>query len=250
MNNLVNFRSINGLQLRAGTDKRGRTVDGHYAVYNNIVEIDGWFQESMMPGAGTEAVETGVCKTLGGAPIKWLYQHNIEHILGSVKSGTFKLSEDEGGLRGLGDLPFHNLGEQIREQMDRGDTDEASLGFYITDADWVQGADIDLLKITKIDVKECSIANWPKNPSAQLSLRASSLPKEVEHKPVVMRALNRFTQKLDPTSEDREVLCQYRSLIEPVLPPELRSVFEGALPPKKDIFVPLQVVQAYLETLE
>lgn len=245
----VHFRSLNGLQLRAGADQRGRTVDGYYAVYNNIVVIDGWFQETMMPGAGSEAVQTGTCKMLGGAPIKWLYQHNIEHVLGSVKSGTFKLGEDEGGFRGIGELPFHNLGEQIREQMDRGDTDEASLGFYIEDADWVQGIDVDLLKITKIDVKECSVANWPKNPSAQLSLRAATLPKEIEHKPVVLRALNRYKQNLDPTSEDREALIQYRSLIEPVLPEDLRDVYTRAVPAKKDIFVPANIVEAYLDSI-
>lgn len=241
------YRRIAGLQLRAGAEA-GRTVTGVFAAYNVVSVIDDWFQEMILPGCFAESVASGVCHYAGDVAIKCLYQHNPENVLGSMKSGTLRLKEVEAGLIGECDLPSNDLGERIRESMMRGDLDEASIGFFPTATEWVQGIDMDLIKMIKGDLKEVTIANFPKTQSTSLSLRAK-LPDEVEEKQLVMRAINRFKNSgLEPADRDREILCHYRSLIEPVADEDTREVLIKALPPAKTI-IPVETAQAYLKFL-
>lgn len=250
--NKQDYISVRGkLQVHAGADKQpSRKVAGYYSLYNQVIDAD-WCQMMIMPGAYAKSVKSGVSNEMRGTTIKWLYQHNPENVLGSVKAGTFKIKEDGIGLFGEGELPEHDLGDRILVGMQRGDIDEASVGFYKVITQWEQGDDEDMIKIIEADLFECTVANFPKNPNAQLSLMsdlvASELPEDVESKPV-LRALNRFAQKLDPTAEDKEVLQHYRSVLESRLNPELLQVLNAALSPAKDIFVPVEVVNLFLDT--
>lgn len=241
------YRGTRGLQLHAGDPTtKGRTVNGFFSVYNSIIEVSDWEQMMLMPGCFEESVASGVCVYMGGSAIKCLYQHNNEHLLGSMKSGTYRLKEQPKGLWGEVDLPEHSLGDMIQVAMARGDLDEASIGFLPTAHEWIQGADKDMIKILKADLKEGSICNFPKNPAAKLSLHADMLPAEVALKTDVLRALNRYQHNLDPTEHDRAVLEDNRAFIEPVLNAEMKEVLTKALSPKRSPVVPVGLVVDFL----
>ena len=240
----ADYRAIGGLQLRAGD--KGRTVTGCFAAYGAVSTIDDWYQEVITPFCFAEAIRAGTCKSLGDVAIKCLYQHNVENVLGSMKSGTFRLEEKDQGLMGECDLPQHALGDQIAESMRRGDLDEASIGFYPVDCEWLMGDKMDVLKITRADLKEGSIANYPKTQSTKLGLRAEIPGAD---KPVVLRAINRYTQRaLSPTDSDKEILFHYRSLIEPAADEEIRALLQKALPVSRKI-IPVNVMQEFLSNL-
>lgn len=244
------YRAYSGLQLRAidETNKK-KTVFGTFSVYNVIMQVEDWLQEMIMPGCFADSVRSGICNYMGGSAIKCLYQHNPENVLGSVKSGTFRLQERQDGLYGECDLPNHALGNQIGESMSRGDIDETSIGFLPTAHEWIQGAKSDLVKILQADLKEGSVANFPKNTATSISLRAA-LPDEIEDKSAVCRALNRYKNdgELIATADDRSVLEHYRSLIEPKVDEETRVILKRALSPEQKI-IPVSTFQAYLEHL-
>jgi uncharacterized protein len=240
----ADYRATNGLQLRAG---KGRTVAGCFTAYGIVSTIDDWFQEVITPFCFADAIKAKTCAQLGDVAIKCLYQHNVENVLGSMKSGTFRLEETEQGLLGECDLPNHALGDQIAESMQRGDLDEASIGFYPIDTEWLSGKDMDIIKITRADLKEGSIANYPKTQSTHLGLRAlSALKIEDENKKLVCRALNRYAQsKLSPDDQDKSVLFEYRSLLETVEDEQITAILRKALPPVPKI-IPVATFQEYL----
>lgn len=244
----LQYRSVRGIQLHAAGDTaKSRTVEGYFSVYNSIIDISDWEQMMLMPGVFAESVKSGICVYMGGSSIKCLYQHNNEHVLGSVKPGTYRIKETDKGLWGEVDLPEHSLGNMIQVAMTRGDIDEASIGFLPTAHEWIQGADKDMIKVLKADLKEGSIANFPKNPAAQLKLHADMLPNEITLKTDVLRALNRYKNNLDPTDHDRAVLEENRKFIEPVLNAEMQDVLKRALSPKRSPLVPASLIDAYLD---
>lgn len=245
----ADYRAKTGLQLRAEGGLKGRTVYGTWAAYNIVNVIDDWFQEMMLPGCFAESIQLGYCPQMNNSPIKCLYQHNAENVLGNMKYNTYRLVERADDLYGEVDLPKHAFGEQIREQIERGDTEEASMGFYPTATEWVQGVDMDMIKIVKANIKEGSIANFPKTSQTGLGLRAiSQIPSD--EKPVVLRAINRFRNGavLSPSDRDKEILCHYRSVIEPAADEELVEILRKALPPVQQI-IPVETMRAYLDSL-
>lgn len=245
----ADYRARAGLQLRAEGGIKGRTVFGVWAAYNVVNVIDGWFQEMMLPGCFAEAIARGTCPQLNDSPIKCLYQHNPENVLGNMKYDTFRLAERGAELYGEVDLPVHDFGDRIKVQVERGDTEEASMGFFPTATEWVQGVDMDLIKILKADIKEGSIANFPKTTQTALGLRAiAQVP--TEEKPVVLRAINRYRNGavLAPSDRDKEILCHYRSIIEPAADEETLQILRKALPPAQTI-IPVETMVAYLDSL-
>lgn len=245
----LTYRATTGLKLRAdAAGKTNRTAGGCFSAYGNCSTIDDWFQEVISPYAFAESVGSGVCRSLNNAPIKALYQHNIENVLASCKNGTLRLTEADNGLMADADLIEDSLGDRVLAMVQRGDLDEASIGFFPVDTQWAPGKQMDILNITRGDLKEVSFAHWPKTQSSAISMRAA-LPDEVKEKPLVLRAINRFKHStLEPDDRDKEILCVYRSLIEPVLDEDSREVLRKALPPAQKI-IPVETMQAYLDNL-
>jgi len=213
------------------------------------MQVEDWLQEMIMPGCFAESVRSGICNYMGGVAIKCLYQHLPYKVLGSMKPGTFRLQEKDDHLYGECDLPKHALGEEIAVGMDRGDIDETSVAFLPTAHEWIQGAKSDLVKILKGDLKEGSVANFPKNTATSISIRAA-LPDEIQDKSAVCMAINRYRNAgpLVPTADDRSVLEHYRALIEPKVDQETREILRRALAPEQKI-IPVSTMQAYLEHL-
>lgn len=242
MNNLE-MRSHKGLKFRAQQEAGKKKIAGYFSVFDIVYQVESWLFEIMRNTAFDQAL---ALVARGERLVKALYQHNIENVLGSTKSQTLQLSTDTKGLWGEIDPPNNPLGQNVVEWMNRGDVDEASIGFFYVSTKWTQGEKADTIEVLEADLVECSVANFPKNQSAVLGLRAR-LPKEVEDKDLVCRALNRYVQKLDPTSDDREVLLQHRSLIEPILPEDMRELFKRSLPAPRTVHA--DKARAYLDLI-
>lgn len=101
------------------------TIEGYFAVFNSIYEIAPGMTESVAPGAFS--------RTLSG-DIRALTNHDTTLVLGRTKAHTLELREDEHGLWGKVSInPKDADAMNLYERVKRGDVDQCSFGFEITD---------------------------------------------------------------------------------------------------------------------
>lgn len=134
-----------GLEVRQA-DGESRTVKGLAAVYNSRSEKLGWFTEMIEPGAFTDALKN--------SDVRAFFNHDWNHLLGREKSNTLRLKETERGLEFELDIPESR--QDILELVERGDLDECSFRFKVTDQAWEErqqpDGTVDILrKIKKVD---------------------------------------------------------------------------------------------------
>ena len=123
--------------IEARTDGEGKTkgLTGYAAKFNEESKPlrDWWgdeFVEVIVPGAFKNSLENNT--------IKALYNHNPDYVLGSTKSGTLRLEEDEIGLRFDLDLPNTQIANDLYESVKRGDIDGVSFGFKVKEDKWTE----------------------------------------------------------------------------------------------------------------
>ena len=139
MNNLE-LRSYDSLETRVREQADKPTVlSGHAAVFNvrsylMPPERTGPpvpFYERILPGAFSESLQTRNVFALVG--------HDKNRVLGSTKSGTLKLQEDETGLAYEITLPDTSYARDLIELCKRGDLTTCSFGFGNTKGEISQG---------------------------------------------------------------------------------------------------------------
>jgi HK97 family phage prohead protease len=165
-------RPFDGVELRESSGGNTLTFTGYASVFDAPYEVNDWlgsFMETIKPGAFARSLALGA-----DVPFKLNHEGMT---LARTKSGTMRLAEDTRGLHVEADLdPANPQVQALRSAMDRGDIDEMSFAFRVTDEMWspdylnrsVTGADIH-----KGDV---SAVNYGANPAtAGASLRSAEI---------------------------------------------------------------------------
>ncbi|MGI8425543.1 MAG: HK97 family phage prohead protease [Actinomycetota bacterium] len=96
-------------------------VSGHASVFNQLADIGPSYEE-MAPHAFDEVLRRD-------EDVRFLLNHNPDHLLGRTTSGTLRLSKDQTGLGVEDDLPDTSLGRDVRVLIRRGDLTGFSFGF-------------------------------------------------------------------------------------------------------------------------
>lgn len=148
------------LELRA-TGNNGRTLTGHAAVFNQVVDIGGKFKEKFAPGAFTQSIQAD--------DVRALWNHDSGSILGRKSAGTLRLSEDSRGLAVQIDLPDTSLGRDVALSVERRDITGMSLSFIALDEEW----DANLRTVKRAQVLEVSPVSFPAYPQTDLTLRSA-----------------------------------------------------------------------------
>lgn len=100
------------------------TIEGYFAVFNSIYEIAPGMTESVAPGAFSNSLSND---------IRALTNHDTTLVLGRTKAHTLELREDEHGLWGKISInPKDADAMNLYERVKRGDVDQCSFGFEIT----------------------------------------------------------------------------------------------------------------------
>jgi len=185
-------RPFDGAELREDSGGNSLTFTGYASVFNAPYVVSDWlgeFNETVAPGAFRNSLAAGA-----DVPFKLNHEGMT---LARTKSGTMRLAEDDKGLHVEASLDPRNPQVQaLRSAMDRGDIDEMSFAFRVTDDMWspdymnrtVTGADIH-----KGDV---SAVNYGANPAtAGASLRSAEVRR-------FANALNRAAD-LDPETKEQ-----------------------------------------------
>jgi len=166
------------METRAKDDGSGAiTISGYAAKFNTrSALLYGEFYEKIAQGAFARSLKENT--------IKALWNHNRDMVLGSSKSGTLRLEEDDIGLRIEVDLPNNTWGHDAYESVQRGDVDGVSFGFYVRKHDVVYLPDEDVYERTLLDVElfEVSPTGFPAYQDSEIEARSLEdigiIPKE------------------------------------------------------------------------
>jgi len=112
---------VNDFEVRETSD--GMTLTGYAARFNEPSEPLP-FIERIAPGAFKRSLRAK-------NDIKLLWNHSSSDVLGSTRSGTLRLYEDEMGLRVEADLPDTQAGRDAKVLIQRGDVTGFSFGFTV-----------------------------------------------------------------------------------------------------------------------
>ena len=113
--------STEDMEFRAEGD--GMTFRG-YAAKFNVKSEPLPFRETILPGAFTRTLKSR-------NEIKAFVNHDTNMVIGSTRSGTLRLTQDERGLLAEIDLPDTTYGRDLAVSVARGDVSGMSFGFYV-----------------------------------------------------------------------------------------------------------------------
>lgn len=144
----IKGREIRNTQYRVKADEEKRTVEGYAALFNT--PSDGlWF--------GTETIEPGAFDgVLERSDVFALLNHDMNRgVLGRWKKSevSLRLSVDEKGLKYSFEAPKTALGDELLENIRRGEVDESSFAFTVKKDTWERISD-DKMKRTIQEVDE------------------------------------------------------------------------------------------------
>lgn len=165
-------RPFDGVELREDSGGGNLTFTGYASVFDAPYEVNDWL------GAFNETIKQGAFRNslAAGADVPFKLNHE-GMTLARTKSGTMRLAEDTRGLHVEARLdPANPQVQALRSAMDRGDIDEMSFAFRVTDDMW--SPDYLNRNITGADIHkgDVSAVNYGANPAtAGASLRSAEV---------------------------------------------------------------------------
>lgn len=146
-------------------DDGGQYIEGYFAVFNSVYEIDRDMSESIAPGAFAEALTDDV---------RCLTDHDTRLVLGRTTANTFEIREDDKGLWGRVLINQKDSdATNTKARVDRGDVNQASFGFDILDESVERREDGSThWTINKVKLYECSVCTFPAYEETNLSARS------------------------------------------------------------------------------
>lgn len=150
-------------------ESASRNIVGYAATFESWSEpIYGWFKEKIARDAFSECDMYDVIAC---------FNHNPENLLARTASETLTLSVDDRGLKFSFEAPNTTLGNDILEQVRRGDISKCSFRFTVKEDSWVyanesNGIECDertILKISKL--YDVALVVYPAYKDTEVSLR-------------------------------------------------------------------------------
>ncbi|WP_043681394.1 HK97 family phage prohead protease [Castellaniella defragrans] len=141
-------------------------VRGYAAVFGSAAHL-GAFDEIVRPGAFADSLASGQA-------IRALYHHQGDALLGSTRSGTLQLREDDHGLRFELALPDTTHGRDLAVLIQRGDVAGCSFGFTVPDGGdrWEQRSGTFLRELLRVDLREITLTSDPAYTDTTVALRS------------------------------------------------------------------------------
>lgn len=146
------------------TDTPG--LSGYAAVFGSVAEIAGMFREQIAPGAFRDAV--------GRDDVRALFNHDANFVLGRTGAGTLRLSEDDKGLRYDVDPPDTTWARDLMVSVERGDVNQSSFAFEVTEETWDYGkrGEMPMRTIKAVRLYDVSPVTYPAYESTSVSARS------------------------------------------------------------------------------
>lgn len=181
--------NISQLSTRAEGEEKAVAIEGYAAVFNSKTSIGGWFDEVIEPGAFSRSLSDN-------GDIRALFNHNWDNVLGRTKSQTLELREDEKGLNFKVELPNTSVARDLTISMERGDINQCSFGFFITDEEWNYNVEPALRTIKEVELFEISIVSIPAYDDTEASLvRSKEIGKSIEARTKLIKQIDSILEE-------------------------------------------------------
>lgn len=145
-------------------DGTKRLVVGYAAIFGEVADIGGYFDEVIARGAFIETLKT--------ADVRAYFNHDRGRVLGRVSAGTLRLHEDAKGLAVEIDLPDTSDGRDVRTLIERGDVSGMSFRFNAVREIWDESGDKPQRTILHLELGEVSIVSEPAYDGTSVALRS------------------------------------------------------------------------------
>lgn len=141
-------------------------IEGYFAVFNSIYQIDDGLSESVAPGAFDDTL---------GDDIRALINHDSSLVLGRNTARTLDLRPDEHGLWGSITInPNDQDAMNLYARVQRGDVDQCSFGFDILSEDYDVREDGSVhWTIKKVRLYEVSVCTFPAYEETNVKARSA-----------------------------------------------------------------------------
>lgn len=157
-------------------------ISGYFAVFNSQYELWTGAYEEIAPGAFDGQTD---------GDVRCLADHDTRLVLGRTKVGTLTLKQDEKGLWGEVKInPNDQDAVNLYERVKRGDIDQCSFGFNITDQEFIDMGDTVKWIIKGVKLYEVSVVTFPAYEETSVSARKDEL------KTIKSREIETFKHKL------------------------------------------------------
>ena len=203
-------------EMEVRENKDGMFFEGYAALFDSPSKPLP-FTERIAPGAFIRSLKSR-------NDIKLLWNHDTSEVLGSTRSGTLKLVEDERGLKVTAQLPNTTTGRDAAELLKRGDVDAMSFGFTVPRGgdDWSEDGSERTLR--EVMLHEVSIVAFPAYEGTSGKTTVRGLERVAQRANVDLDALSDALVKLemgeDMTEEDTRLLNEVLDSIAPEKPAE------------------------------
>lgn len=159
-------RSLSGLKTREAENDQ-MIIGGYFVVFNSWTELWDGYYEQVSPKAFENVDLTD---------IRALINHNDGLVLGRTKSNTLTLRVDDKGLYGeIKVNPNDQDAVNLYERVKRGDVDQCSFGFQITEEEWEDTVEGYRSTITGINLFEVSVVTFPAYEDTSVSARSKDV---------------------------------------------------------------------------
>jgi HK97 family phage prohead protease len=158
------LRSLVAKVERRASDDGRVTVSGYAAVFGEVADIGGWFEETLARGAFTETLKT--------ADVRAYFDHDRGRVLGRSTVGSLRLKEDSKGLHVEIDLPDTTDGRDVATLIERGDVSGMSFGFSVLRQEWDETVDPPRRTILAVELREVSVVSEPAYEGTSIALRS------------------------------------------------------------------------------
>lgn len=168
-------------EFRAVEENEKRYIEGYFAVFNSNYEIAPGLSESIDMHAFDDTINDD---------IRCLTDHDTRLVIGRTTANTFELKITSHGLWGRALVNPNDLDAMnTLARVDRGDVDQASIGFDILDEETEFREDGSVhWTIKKIKLYECSCCTFPAYKETNISARAAQKDNLKKRKTELWRA--------------------------------------------------------------
>ena len=200
----VEFRAVTVSNIDVNYEEADANTDfpsrfrGYAAVFDSPSEPLP-FIETIRPGAFRRSLNSG-------REVRMFVNHNSDLVLGSTRSGTIEVSEDDFGLLVQGVLPDTSYGRDLSTLMQRGDVASMSFGFSVPKGGDSWSDDGNSRELRELILHEVSVVTgWPAYPATDASVRTD----DVVDEPVapvalpVRRRMNDLYAKASPVPKSQ-----------------------------------------------
>ncbi|MDI9393296.1 MAG: HK97 family phage prohead protease [Synergistota bacterium] len=158
------------LERRAITELRSvesetPALEGYAALFDTLSEELWGFRERIAKGA--------FAKTIKADDIRFLFNHNADHVLGRNRAKTLSLNEDDQGLKFRVDLPGTQFAGDLAESVKRGDIDQCSFGFYVVTDNWKKENGVIVRTLEEVELFDVSLVTYPAYKDTSASVRSA-----------------------------------------------------------------------------